>query len=204
MVSGRGLFVVLVVMGCTALLFPKHSVASEKVFSFRIDPAKSFIRLKGETTLHGLEGEAKKFSGEGTAPESLHGTGVSARVVIQAESIETGNFLRDAVMRSSALEVEKHPEIVFHVDGVIAEGKNPAQGDVMKLTLKGRLDLHGVVKEKTFLVTVKRGKEGFSVSGTFPISLSEHEIPDPSLFFNKVKDEFIASFEFTAVPVSNP
>ncbi|MBI2881212.1 MAG: YceI family protein [Candidatus Tectomicrobia bacterium] len=159
------------------------------------------MRFEGETALHGLDGEARKFHGEGRAPKSLYGPGASARVVIEAASIKTGNFLRDAVMRKSTLEAEKYPEVVFQVDGLAPEGNPPPPPGPMRLILSGRLSLHGVTKEKRFPITVERREEGFVVSGKFSLKLSEHRIPDPSLFFNKVRDEVAAEFRFTAVAV---
>ncbi|MFQ5912418.1 MAG: YceI family protein [Nitrospinota bacterium] len=183
-----------------ALVTARPTTATEETFRFRIDPERSQVRFDGETTLHDLDGEARKFQGEGRAPGTLSGPDVTARVVIEAASIKTGNSLRDYVMRRNTLEVEKYPEIVFVAEGATPAGALRDRGPV-KLILKGRLDLHGIVKEKQFPVTVERLAEGFVVSGKFPIRMSEHHIPDPSLFFNKVKDELIAIFKFTAVPV---
>lgn len=189
----------------TALPPSIPSPAAQETFRFRIDPAGSHVRFEGETTLHDLKGEARRFHGEGRAPKSLYGPGASARVVIEAASISTENFLRDAVMRKSTLEIEKFPEVIFQVDGLASEGGPPPPPGPMRLILSGRLSLHGVTKEKRFPVVVERREEGFVVSGKFSLSLSEHRIPDPSLFFNKVRDEVAAEFRFTAIRVpENP
>jgi polyisoprenoid-binding protein YceI len=182
-------------------LLAEGGARAEALLNFQIDPAQSEVLFDGETWLHNLDGVARRFQGEVKAPASLYGKGVSGRVVIDPTSIDTGNSWRDRQMRERTLEVKKFPEIVFLIDSVEAEGEAPAQRGPMRLLLTGRILLHGVTREKRLPVTVHRREGGgFVVSGRFPLRLSEHEIPDPSLFFNRVRDELIAIFKFTVLP----
>ena len=75
-----------------------------------------------------------------------------------------------------------------------------AQADSMNLILSGRLVLHGITQEKRFSVTVLREGEELVLSGRFSLHLSERQIPDPSTFFNHVRDELVAIFKFTLIP----
>lgn len=182
------------------LLLPGGGAGAEALLNFQIDPAQSEVLFDGETWLHNLDGMARRFQGEVKAPPSLYGKGVLGRVVIDPSSIETGNSWRDRQMRERTLEVEKFPEVLFLIDSVEAEGEPPAQGGPLRLLLTGRLVLHGVTREKRLPITVHRREGGgFVVSGRFPLRLSEHQIPDPSLFFNRVRDELIAIFKFTVL-----
>ncbi len=188
------------------LLFLEAGVGAETLLKFQIDPARSEVGFDGETWLHNLDGVAKAFQGEVEAPAFLYGGGVSGRVVIDPSAIDAGNSLRDRQMRNRTLEIDKFPEIVFLVDGAeLTDGAEPigesfVQADSINLILSGRLVLHGVTQEKRFPVTVLREGEGLVVSGRFPLRLSEHQIPDPSTFFNRVRDELITIFKFTLIP----
>ncbi len=197
---GRVIYLLIGLLFLGAGVGLEAGVGAETLLKFQIDPARSDVRFDGETRLHNLDGVAKAFQGEMEAPASLFGEGVSGRVVIDPSSIDTGNSLRDRQMRNRTLEVEKFPEIVFLIDGAESEGETVAQADSMNLILSGRLVLHGITQEKRFSVTVLREGEELVLSGRFSLHLSEHQIPDPSTFFNHVRDELIAIFKFTLIP----
>jgi hypothetical protein len=58
----------------------------------------------------------------------------------------------------------------------------------------GELTVHGTTKAVTVQVTVKRSGDGFSVSGSVPVTFADYSIPNPS--FGPVTTEDNGEIEF--------
>ena len=79
------------------------------------------------------------------APEDLARSRVEA--VIRADSIDTGNGMRDGHLKSADfLDVETHPEIVYRSTGLTPSGSD-------RWTVHGELSMHGQTREVDLDVT---------------------------------------------------
>jgi polyisoprenoid-binding protein YceI len=86
-----------------------------------------------------VHGRFTRFSGTVViAPDDVTESRVEA--VIRADSIDTGNGMRDRHLRSpDFLDVEKFPEITYRSAGLTAAGSD-------RWTVHGELGMHGVVR----------------------------------------------------------
>ncbi|MGN9819597.1 YceI family protein [Streptomyces sp. SD11] len=106
-----------------------------------VDPAHSSVGAVAQHLgISSVHGRFTQFAGLiEIAPDEVAKSRVEA--VIRADSIDTGNAMRDGHLKSpDFLDVERHPEITF-----VSTGLTPATGSD-RWTVHGDLTLHGVVR----------------------------------------------------------
>ncbi|MFE7069382.1 YceI family protein [Streptomyces sp. NPDC057620] len=106
-----------------------------------VDPAHSSVGAVAQHLgISSVHGRFTRFAGSiEIAPDEVAKSRVEA--VIRADSIDTGNAMRDGHLKSpDFLDVERHPEITF-----VSTGLTPATGSD-RWTVHGDLTLHGVVR----------------------------------------------------------
>ncbi|MEW2566056.1 YceI family protein [Streptomyces sp. NPDC047070] len=106
-----------------------------------VDPAHSSVGAVAQHLgISSVHGRFTQFAGSiEIAPDEVAKSRVEA--VIRADSIDTGNAMRDGHLKSpDFLDVERHPEITF-----VSTGLTPAAGSD-RWTVHGDLTLHGVVR----------------------------------------------------------
>ncbi len=104
-----------------------------------IDPAHSRVAATAQHLgISSVHGRFTDFGGRIEIAEEVEKSRVEA--VIRADSIDTGNAMRDRHIRSGDfLNVAEHPEITYEATGV-----EPAAQD--RWTVRGRLAMHGLVR----------------------------------------------------------
>jgi polyisoprenoid-binding protein YceI len=105
-----------------------------------IDPAHSSVGAVAQHLgISSVHGRFTDFSGHiEIAPDEVEKSRVEA--VIRAESITTGNGMRDTHLCSADfLDIEKYPEITYHSTGLTTAGAD-------RWTVHGELTLHGIVR----------------------------------------------------------
>ncbi|WP_221348732.1 YceI family protein [Streptomyces beigongshangae] len=106
-----------------------------------VDPAHSSVGAVAQHLgISSVHGRFTQFAGSiEIAPDEVGKSRVEA--VIRADSIDTGNALRDGHLKSpDFLDVERYPEIQYVSTGLV-----PA-GGTDRWTVHGELTLHGVVR----------------------------------------------------------
>ncbi|WP_250302245.1 MULTISPECIES: YceI family protein [unclassified Streptomyces] len=108
--------------------------------TWTLDPAHSSVGAVAQHLgISSVHGRFTEFVGRVEIAEDIEKSRVEA--VIAATSIDTGNGMRDGHLKSpDFLDVERFPEITYSSTGVIPAGPD-------RWTVKGRLSLHGVVRE---------------------------------------------------------
>ncbi|MGP4043503.1 YceI family protein [Streptomyces sp. 2A115] len=105
-----------------------------------IDPAHSSVSAVAQHLgISSVHGRFTEFAGSiDIAPDEVTKSRVEA--VIRADSIDTGNGMRDGHLKSpDFLDVERHPEITYVSTGLTSAGSD-------RWTLHGELTMHGVVR----------------------------------------------------------
>ncbi len=167
-----------------------------------IDPARSaltfVISRPGET----IEGNVPGFSGEVTLDPERPGEGASVFLKVRADSLVTGNRIRDRTMRNSHLEVEAYPEIVFRSTaiqvGAGSAGAALRPGEERRVLIEGILSLHGVDRTIQFPAAIRYDNGSFTADGEAGIRLTDHSIPIPRIFWIVLDDEVKVRFRFVA------
>jgi len=143
-----------------------------------------------------ISGEAR-FNPEAVEQSSLH-------LIVKASSLTVTDNISDKDrrdiekdMREKVLEVDKYPEILFEVPGVIVKAKSDAGYDV---ALKGSLMLHGVIRTQAVPARITLTGDMLRAFGDFSLRQSEYDIKPPSAIGGglKVKDEVKFTFDIVA------
>src|SRR6202045_916275 len=110
----RAFAIVLVV-----LAFAHRAAGAEsRSGTLELDPAKTLVEFRLPGRLHARHGKFKLA--HGTISADFATGEVSGSIVVDARSGDSGIAARDDRMKTSVLEAQKFPEIIFtprHVDG---------------------------------------------------------------------------------------
>ena len=152
--------------------------AESRAGRLELDPAKTLVEFRLPGALHATHGKFKLTHGAITA--DFASGEASGSIVVDARSGESGIAARDDRMKTSVLEAQKYPEIIFtprHVDGRLEkDGQFQAK-------LDGVLTIHGARHE---IVTEVRGRlveNSLTAACHFSVPYVEWGMEDPSLFF---------------------
>jgi len=109
-------------------------------------------------------------------------------VTIMANSLDTDNSSRNEKMYDLCLSVSKYKEITVRLTGKVELSDTPRPFPAL-LNIRGKDN-----KIDILLRLVKEGEKEF-VQGEAKVSLKGLEIPDPSIFIAKVKDQVNLNFK---------
>ena len=157
--------------------FTSAPTAKRKIVA---DKALSTIMYSARHPLHKWDGVSHEvncamiYDDDTKQPENV-------AVSMKVASFDSDNNNRDS-HAMEVLEGLKYPNVTF----VSSDIKG---GDNGMLTAKGTLTFHGVAKPVTIQVTRKDAGGKMTVTGEFPVSMTEYNIERPSLMGIKTDDE---------------
>jgi polyisoprenoid-binding protein YceI len=103
--------------------------------------------------------------------------------------MDTDNKRRNKKMHGYCLDKEDHPQIVVVT-------KTPVAIDGHQHNVLASINIRGKVKQIELDLKVKKSGNQLEFSGVSSLSLSQLEIPEPSIVLAKVKDLVNVSFAF--------
>ncbi|CAN5333961.1 YceI family protein [soil metagenome] len=149
------------------------------------DKAASTVSYAAKHPLHSWEGVshdvncAMIYNDENKQPESI-------AVSIKVASFDSDNNNRDS-HAVEAMEGIKYPNVTFTSSDIKA-------GDNGALTAKGTLTFHGVARPVTLQATSKEAGGKMTLTGEFPVNMTDYKIERPSLMGMKTEDAMILRF----------
>jgi polyisoprenoid-binding protein YceI len=156
-----------------------------------VEPERSAIRFHAVSRLMDADGRFARFGGE-VRVEPSQWESAAVRLTVDVASLDTGIRRRDNHLRSDDFfDVERYPQAVFESTAVRAEGE--------RLTVSGRLTIHGVTRPLTVPVTVTQTAAGLRVVGELTLKRFEFGIAYQSRL-NPIQDEVKVRFDLMAVP----
>lgn len=163
------------------LLATASPLAAGGEVTLRLHPEETRITFTLGATLHTVRGSLRLQEGEIRFDPVL---GMArGRIVVNAQSAETGNRRRDRDMHVKVLESEEYPEIVF--SPVRLEGEFNLTGE-SQVELHGRLWIHGEDHPLALPAKVEVEGDTLRARSTFTIPYVEWGMKDPSTFFLRV------------------
>lgn len=140
-------------------------------------PAESRVTILVRSTLHNFEVRARAPRGELTVP-AVGGTGViRLRLEFSSQEMDSGNDMRDTVMREDVLEIRKFPLILFEASEAAFAGEEKG---TPQYRVRGILTLHGVRKELSIPVRLRAAGERLTAEATADLKISDHKMTVPS------------------------
>lgn len=159
------------------------------------DKSLSTVTYAAKHPLHSWEGVSHDvncaviYNDETKQPETV-------AVSIKVASFDSQNNNRDS-HAVEVLEGLKYPNVTFVSSDVKA-------GDNGTLTAKGTLTFHGVAKPVTLQATRKDAGGKMTITGEFPVKMSDHNIERPSLMGLKTEDDMVLKFNVVFALQASP
>ena len=111
------------------------------------------------------------------------------RLYFTVTAMDTDNRRRNKKMHDYCLAKKDHPQIVV-------DTKSPIAIYDRQHKVLASITVRGKEKQIELDLKVKKSDKRLEFSGMCPLSLSKLEIPKPSIFLSKVKDQVNVSFVF--------
>ena len=173
--------------------------APPRRLKYRLVREKSSIVFEVATTFTLVRGRADHWSGDVRVEPESPGA-VRSRIVIAADSLESGNRTRDHDIRDVVLEAVKYPEIVFEAKSYRGNLSALAPGTLSTIEIAGELTVHGVTQPIQTSVECAIHENHIFVTGAVPVHWKAFGVHDMSKLFNRVKDPMTIIFRLWAVP----
>jgi hypothetical protein len=96
------------------------------------------------------------------------------------------------------MESDKYPNATFK--GKINEPIDWKKDGTYKVTITGKLDIHGVEKDRTLDATIIIKGEQITVVSEFWVALSDHKIEIPKVVFQNLAEKILVKLNSVMVP----
>lgn len=144
----------------------------------------------------------RDWQGEVRAPSAAL-QDVSMRIRVNSGSLEVLDEMSDAdrreihrVMNREVLESDRYPEIMYESTQVLTE---KMKDDLYRLSVQGRLNLHGESNEQGFVAQVSLGVDSARAHGTFTVLQSDFNVRIASIAGGTLKLQDELKFYFYVV-----
>jgi len=169
--------------------------ALAEVQSFRLIPDESQIITKIKDPFGSIvNGALRVRQGEARGDiDRLQEVG-SVSLVIDTSSYNSNIGLRDQDVQEHYLEVQQYPVIRFNSTGIQNIKRPQSPEDLWQITVRGRLELHGVQKEVIVPVRLLYQTNKITAQGNFRLVLEDFNIRVPTLLFLKAGNQVDVEF----------
>lgn len=147
-------------------------VAGRSEAAYFVD--EKLARLSLPSTAKGI---TKAISGEFHLTADGLDPSKTSKFTVDLKTLRSDEGQRDSRVQGQALETSKFPTATFTATKVTGFPKEFVAGQEAALQLTGMLDLHGVQKEVTWDVKMKKEGEVFSALATVNFKFAEFNIP---------------------------
>jgi polyisoprenoid-binding protein YceI len=169
-------------------------IAALATFLFAADVGAGMSKTgDAAVKFHATGSAGMKFDGT-TAELSVSDNGKVVRVTVALGNLETGIAVRNKHLKEKTLQVDKFPSATFAV--VRGDLKFPDKGKSLDGEVTGTFNLHGVGKATKAKYTAKREGDTYSVSASFKVDITNHDIEQPSYLGVKVNTEVACEVTF--------
>ena len=170
-----------------------------RALKYRFVPEKSTVSFELPTTFHVVHGKVASWGGDVEADPKTPGA-LRSRIEFRADSLQTGNARRDAVLRDKVLEASQFPEIVFEGKGYKGNLSAFGPGATITAELTGDVVIHGVSRPMQASIQCAVLDDHVMIAGAVPIHWKQYGLHNPSTIFNRVQDPMTVIFHLWAVP----
>jgi polyisoprenoid-binding protein YceI len=177
------------------VLISPPAVALAEVQRFRLIPDESQIVTKVKDPFGNIvDGVLRLRQGEARGDiDRLQEVG-SVSLVIDTSSYNSNIGLRDQDVQEHYLEVQQYPVIRFNSTGIQKIERPQSPEDLWQITVRGRLELHGVQRDVIVPVRLLYQTNKITAQGNFRFDLQDFNIRVPTLLFLKAGNEVDVEF----------
>jgi len=157
-------------------LFSFQSAADDKLFRSKICDISFF----SSTPVEDIDAVSK--NAEGIINPKNNKLAFSVKIV----TFEFKKKLMQEHFNENYLESDKYPKATFI--GEILEKVNLEETGIYKVNVKGKLNMHGVEKERTISGTLENKNGELFLNASFQVPLSDHKIKVPRLVIKNIAE----------------
>jgi polyisoprenoid-binding protein YceI len=162
-------------LGALALALATALPAQAEPYRLVLDPEATRVTFTLGATLHTVEGSFAMRSGElRFDPDTGEAAG---RIVVDAQSGDTGIARRDGVMHEEVLASAEHPVLVLVAERIDVSRRGP---DAIAGTLEGQFEVRGARHPITVAFEGSREGTAARVEARFAVPWVAWGLPDPS------------------------
>jgi hypothetical protein len=118
--------------------------------------------------------------------------------MIQNNSFKFPNKLMQEHFNEKYMESEKYPASSFR--GNVQEDIDLKVLGTYKVTVKGKLTIHGVTQERTITGTINVNEGSITLESNFKVKNADHKIEIPKLVITKIAEELDVKVLATLFP----
>jgi polyisoprenoid-binding protein YceI len=141
--------------------------------------------------------------------ENIEATNKIANIVLKSSTneIQIGmnmsnfkfkNSLMEEHFNENYIESEKYPKCVFK--GKINEPVDYSKEGDTKVTVTGKMELHGVTRDVTMNGTIRNEKGLLYLNSKFPLKVADYNIQVPSMYVKNIAETVDVTFKAVLEP----
>lgn len=166
------------------LSFP--AFAQQEAGNILLSASNGEIRVKSDAPLELIEASSRQLKGV------IDITGRSFSFSVNTRSIQGFNSpLQQEHFYENYMETSKYPVSTFK--GKIIEQVDLSVDGNYQLRAKGLLNVHGVEQERIIKADVKVKGEIITVTSSFTVPLTDHNITIPKIVYQKIAEEILVT-----------
>ncbi|MDX2171617.1 MAG: YceI family protein [Bacteroidota bacterium] len=108
------------------------------------------------------------------------------QIRISVQNFKFKNALMEDQFNENYLETEKYPNAVFQ--GTINEKVDYSKDGETKVTVTGKMEIHGVTKDQTYEGILKKSSNEVTITSNFKVKLNDFNIKIPSLYVKNISE----------------
>jgi polyisoprenoid-binding protein YceI len=120
------------------------------------------------------------------------------QIGLSIQNFKFKNALMEEHFNENYMESEKYPKCVFR--GKINEAVDYAKEGENKVTVTGKMELHGVTKEVTIDGTLTKTGNDLKLYAKFPMKVADYNIKVPSMYVKNIAEVVDVTFNSTLEP----
>jgi hypothetical protein len=116
----------------------------------------------------------------------LNSTSNDIQLRITVQNFKFKNALMEEHFNENYLETEKFPNAIFM--GKINEKVDYTKDGETKVTVTGKMEMHGVTKDETYEGIIKKTGNEITLSSTFKVKLVDYNIKVPTIYVKNISE----------------
>ena len=117
------------------------------------------------------------------------------QIGISIQNFKFKNGLMEEHFNENYMETEKYPKCIFK--GKINEAIDYNKEGENKVTVSGKMEMHGVTKDVTISGIITKVGEEYKLDCTFKIKITDYNIKVPSMYVKNIAEEVTVTFKTT-------
>jgi polyisoprenoid-binding protein YceI len=155
-------------------------------------PGETIITFFSEAPLENIEATNK------VATIVLKSTSNEIQISMNMNNFKFKNALMEEHFNENYIESEKYPKCVFK--GKINEPVDYNKDGETKVTVTGKMELHGITKDVTMDGTINKSGEELKLFSKFKIKVADYNIKVPSMYVKNIAEVVDVTFKSVLEP----